>query len=289
MKATSLKRYLTKCKGMLGLCLSSSLLFASYSWAATPTENAAPWTDTYAQMLERREIRLGVPYDRTIYLNDKGVGRGVSIDMASGLAGWLNKTQAKQLKGRPLSVKIIPLPRDQLLNNLSHGNVDVILGDLVQYASLPNAKDFIINEAQKSNNEVLVSGPSSPTISSPSDLSGKTIYASKNTNFNLTLSDLNKTMRSSGKKPVNLVAPVGTLDGEDLLEMVNDGLIPFVIISDWKAQLWKSVYPKLVIHNDIAVRDNGWIGWVVRASNQDLNTALLDFYKLYTSAPIIST
>lgn len=279
MKAISLTRYLSRSIGMLGLCLGLSLLFVSHSWAASLTEDTAPWTGTYAQMLERREIRLGVPYDRTIYLNDKGIGRGISVEVASSLAGWLNKTQANQLKDRPLSVKIIPLPRDQLLNNLSHGNVDVILGDLVQFTSLPNAKDFIINEAQKSNNEVLVSGPSSPTVSSASDLSGKTIYAAKNTNFNLTLSDLNKTMRSSGKKPVNLVAPVGSLDGEDLLEMVNDGLIPFVIISDWKAQLWKSVYPKLVIHNDIAVRDNGWIGWVVRSSNQDLNTALLDFYK----------
>ncbi len=281
MKVTSVKLLLTKSIGMLAFCLVASLFTPgeNCSWAATQNGANEPWKGTYVQMLERGEIRMGVPYDRTIYINDKGVGRGISIELASGLAGWLNKAQTQQLKGRPLSVKIIPLPRDQLLKNLGDGNVDVVLGDLALYPALPNTKDFIINEAKQTNMEVLVTGPASPIINSPNDLSGQTVYGAKNTNFHLTLSDLNKTIRAAGKKPVNLISPVGTLDGEDLLEMVNDGLIPFVIISDWKAQIWKSIYTKIVIHNDIATNDKGWIGWAVRSSNQDLNNALLAFYK----------
>jgi membrane-bound lytic murein transglycosylase MltF len=41
-----------------------------------------PWTGDFDQMLQRRIIRVLVPYSRTLYFNDKGHERGITADTA---------------------------------------------------------------------------------------------------------------------------------------------------------------------------------------------------------------
>lgn len=84
------------------------------------------------------------------------------------------------------------------------------------------------------------------------DLSDHAIYGSRNTNFHTTLSALNNELKKAGKPLVSLISPLGDLDDEDLLEMLDAGLIPFVIVSNWKAKLWQSIYTKNVVHYDLS-------------------------------------
>jgi membrane-bound lytic murein transglycosylase MltF len=58
------------------------------------------------------------------------------------------------------------------------------------------------------------------------------------------------------------------LDDEDLLEMLNAGLISYVIVGDWKFKLWQSIYKNITKHADLSVQDSGWVGWVVRSTNR---------------------
>ena len=154
-----------------------------------------------------------------------------------------------------------------------------MIGNLGVHQSLPNSNEFLLNHAFRFNREVLISGPSSINISNIQDLSGQTVYGGPNINFDATLQPLNKVLKKAGKAPVNLISPLGVLDDEDLLEMVDAGLIPFVIIADWKAKLWKPVYKRLQIHSDINADDLGWVGSAVRSSNADLNAELSEFYR----------
>ena len=64
MKVTSVKLHLTRSFGALGFCLVASLfaLGASHSRAASQNGANESWKGTYVQMLERGEIRMGVPY-----------------------------------------------------------------------------------------------------------------------------------------------------------------------------------------------------------------------------------
>ena len=229
-------------------------------------------------MLQRGLIRVAVPYDRSIYVNDKGSIRGLAINMARIYETWVNSKSERQGKNR-VSVKLIPVTKDELFAALASGKVDVAMGNLGLNQQQLTPKEFLLNHAFRSNREVLVSGPGAISISSPQDLSGQTVYGGPNINFDATLLPLNEALRRSGKAPVNLVSPLGALDGEDLLEMVDAGLIPFVIISDWKASLWQPIYKRLVIHHDIYADDLGWVGTAVRSSNADLNEDLSAFYR----------
>ena len=243
--------------------------------------NKAPeiWSGSYSEMLQRGEIRLAVPYDRTIYINDKGTPRGLSVEISKGLARWMNAKHANQLKGKPLSVKLVPTQSAELLNSLTTGRADIALGDIGLYEPIPNSRAFIVNHASRVEQEVLVTGPSSLPLQKMTDLSGQTVYGSRNTNFKTTLSSLNKELTRAGKLPVNLISPLGDLDDEDLLEMLNSGLISYVIIGDWKFKLWQSIYKNIAVHEDLSVQDAGWVGWVVRSTNRDLNDDLLAFYQ----------
>jgi membrane-bound lytic murein transglycosylase MltF len=235
------------------------------------------WSGSYSEMIGRGEIRMAVPYDRTIYINDKGTPRGLSIEISKGLAKWINTKYASQLKGKSISIKLVPTIGAELLNSLTSGRADIAVGDIGLYDPIPNSQDFIVNHASRVEQEVLVTGPSSLPLKRMTDLSGHTVYGSRNTNFQTTLRALNEELRRDGKPPVNLISPLGDLDDEDLLEMLNAGLIQYVIVGDWKFKLWQSIYKNIVMHEELSVKDVGWIGWVVRSNNQDLNDDLLEF------------
>ena len=259
--------------------LALNLIFVSALACAQTNKAPEVWSGSYSEMLQRREIRMAVPYDRTIYINDKGTPRGLSIEISKGLAKWINAKYASQLKGKSISIKLVPTISAELLNSLTFGRADIAVGDIGLYEPIPNPQGFIVNHASRVEQEVLVTGPSSLPLKKMTDLSGQTVYGSRNTNFQTTLRALNEELRRDGKLPVNLISPLGDLDDEDLLEMLNAGLIQYVIVGDWKFKLWQSIYKNIVMHEELSVKDVGWIGWVVRSNNQDLNDDLLGFYQ----------
>src|SRR5262245_41738549 len=75
-----------------------------------------PWSGDFDGMLERRTVRVLVPYSRTLYFNDRGAQRGVTADALKDLEVFLNKKH--KLKNRPITVVAIPTTRDLLLPGL---------------------------------------------------------------------------------------------------------------------------------------------------------------------------
>ena len=267
-------------KSMIAYALATFIsVFSVTSFAQTNKVVPVIWSGTYSEMIQRGEIRIAVPYDRTIYINDKGTPRGLSVEIAKGLAKWINAKYAIQLKGKAVSVKLLPTINSQLLNTVPAGQADIAIGNIGLYEPIANSQALIVNHASKVEQEVLVTGPSSPPVEKLIDLSGQTVYGSRNTNFHTTLSAVNRELKQAGKLPVNLISPLGDLDDEDLLEMLNAGLISYVIVGDWKYRLWQSIYKNIVAHEDLSAKDAGWVGWVVRSNNRDLNDDLFAFYQ----------
>ena len=50
-------------------------------------------------------------------------------------------------------------------------------------------------------------------------------------------------------------------EDEDVLEMVNAGLISFTVVDSWKAHLWAQVLPKIKVRKDLVLRNDGRVGW----------------------------
>src|SRR5262245_25226055 len=237
-----------------------------------------PWKGDFEQMLERRLIRVLVPYSRTLYYNDKGRERGLTAELVRTWERDLNKRYAKQLGKRPVTVYIIPTTRDKLLSGVAEGHGDVATGNLTVTEQRLQIVDFLAPTDLKPVNEVVVAGPKAPVIKSVDDLSGKTVHVRKATSYHESLVALNERFAREGKRPATLVLLPDALEDEDKLEMVNVGLLELVIVDDWIAEIWAQILPNIKVIPEAAVRTGGRTGWAIRKNSPKLHAALMDAY-----------
>jgi membrane-bound lytic murein transglycosylase MltF len=90
---------------------------------------------------------------------------------------------------------------------------------------------------------------------------------------------LNARFAKEGKKPVVLKPAPEPLEDEDLLEMLNAGLVKFVVVDDYMAEFWKQMLPGITLHPDLAVRTGGEIAWALRKNSPQLKAELDAFAK----------
>ncbi len=238
-----------------------------------------PWTGDFDQMLERRIVRVLVPYSRTLYTVDKGHERGLSAELVREFERYVNKRYAKQLGKRPLTVVIIPTSRDRLLPGVAQGLGDVAAGNLTATEERRKLVDFVAPEDRKPVRELIVTGPASPALASVDDLSGKTLHVRKASSYYESLAALNQRLAKERKAPVKLVELPEALEDEDALEMLAAGLLGLVVVDDWKAPLWAQILPKIKVREDLVLRAEGYTGWAVRKGSPKLSGVISDFYR----------
>ena len=73
-----------------------------------------PFTGDLDEMVKRRLVRIGVPFNRTFYFVDRGVPRGVAYEYGQLVEERLNK-HFKTTNATKVQVVLMPMPRAQLL------------------------------------------------------------------------------------------------------------------------------------------------------------------------------
>jgi membrane-bound lytic murein transglycosylase MltF len=245
-----------------------------------PAEMQKPWTGDLDGMIERRIIRVLTVNSKTFYFHDKGRLHGTVVDYFRLFEDELNKKLAaeKKLKSKHLKVRVvfIPLRRDQLLPALAAGKGDIAAANLTITPERQKLVDFTV--AGLSNvSEVVVSGPASPQVASLDGLSGKEVFVRRSSSYYESLAALNKKFAAGRKAPVTLKEAPETLEDEDLLEMLNAGLIALIVVDKHKADFWKQIFPKLTVHDNITVRTGGEVAWAIRKGSPRLKATLDDF------------
>ena len=243
-------------------------------------EMQKPWTGDLDGMIERRVIRVLTVNSKTFYFHDKGTQRGTVVDFFKLFEDEFNKKLAaeKKLKNKNLKVRVvfIPLRRDQLLPGLAAGKGDIAAANLTITPERQKLVDFTV--AGLSNvSEVAVTGPASPKVASLDDLSGKQVFVRTSSSYYESLVALNKKFAAEKKPPITLKEAPETLEDEDLLEMLNAGLIAIIIVDQHKADFWKQIFPQLTVHDNVAVRTGGEVAWAIRKSSPQLKATLDDF------------
>jgi membrane-bound lytic murein transglycosylase MltF len=127
--------------------------------------------------------------------------------------------------------------------------------------------------------EVAVSGPASPNIVSLDSLSGKEVFVRKSSSYYESLVALNKKFATEKKLPITLKEAPETLEDEDLLEMLNAGLVALIIVDKHKADFWKQIFPKLTVHDNVTVRTGGEVAWAIRKDSPQLMATLNGFVR----------
>jgi len=237
--------------------------------------------DDFDAMLKRRAIRVYVPYSRSIYFLDKGRERGIAADLIREFERWENKKHAASLGKRPLTVFVVVATRDKMLADLTEGHADIAVGSIKVLDELLKSIDFVAPDEKLTSTELLVTGPASPAIASLDDLSGKTVHVRQYSSYFLSLTALNERFKKAGKPAVRLVIVPNALEDEDMLEMLNAGLLESIVVDDWKAKMWAQVLTKVKIHEDIQLRPPTKMGWAIRKNSPKLAAELNEFHAYY--------
>ncbi|WP_310446453.1 lytic transglycosylase F [Thiobacillus sp.] len=241
---------------------------------------AKPWTGDLDGMIERRVIRVLTTYSKTNYFLDMGSQRGATYDAFRVFETDLNKRLAKEnkLKGKHLKVHVvfIPVAREDLLTALAAGKGDIAAANLTDTPGRRKQVDFSA-PVYPDASEVVVSGPGSPQVSSVDDLAGNTVFVRKTSSYYESLVALNQRFAAEKKPAVIIKEAPEALEDEDLIEMVNAGLMPLIVVDRHMADFWKQVFPDIKVHDDVAVRTGGNIAWAIRKNSPQLKVALDDF------------
>jgi len=241
---------------------------------------ARPWTGDLDGMVERGVIRILTTYSKTFYFVDKGTQRGLVYDafrlFEEDLNGKLVK--AKKLKHKHVKVRVVfvPVGRDELLPALAAGKGDIAAANLTITPERQKVVDFA-KPVSANVSELLVSGPASPAVASPEDLSGQEVFVRRSSSFYESLVALNQRLAAAGKPPVVIREAPEALETEDLIEMVNAGLIPFTVADKHIADFWKQIFPGVTVHEEVALRTGGEIAWGLRKGSPQLKAAIDDF------------
>ena len=232
------------------------------------------WTGDFDGMAERKVLRVLVVHNKMLYFLDQGRLRGVNVDLFNEFEKYINK----KLKTGTVKIKVVFLPvqRGQLFTALAEGRGDIAASNLTITGSRKEVVDFS-TPLLTGVKEILVTGPNLPVMKSIEDLAGQELHLRKSSSYYQHVVELNETFKKKGLAPIRVVAASEFMEDSDLLEMVNAGLIPMIIVDDHKARFWGQIFEKVTLYPDIAVNTGGKIAWAFRKNSPQLAAVMNEF------------
>ncbi len=284
-------RPFTRISILVLVCLVSSLTTSSAALAQSPAPQEKSNAVTARvkpierrgdlnELLKARVIRIALAYSKTQYYVVKGVPRGVTYEMGKAFEDYLNLKYPQKPKNIRIHVMFFAQPRDKLFSSLNEGFADIAAAVLTITPERQKLADFS-DPAFKGINEIAVTGSQSPKLVTLDDLAGQEVFLQKSSSAWEHVERLNERFQKEGKPAVKLRAVPDNLEDEDLLEMVNAGLLSTTVVNDIAAKLWSKLFTKLQLHPEIAVNTGGEVGWGMRKNSPQLLAAVNDFLKTH--------
>ncbi len=244
----------------------------------------APALVDYEQMIERRVIRVVVPYGGYQFYYDEGRPRGAIYELVQRFEMFMNEQLGR--RNVKVYVVVIPVSREELLPALAEGHADFVAADLT-ITDERSAQFSFSRPTLTGINEVIVTGPEAPPITSLEDLAGQEIAVRLSSSYHEHLQRLSDEFRDKGLEPP-VIRPVDELlEAEDLLEMLDVGIFGITVLDDYKAQFWDGVFPNIVVRDDLVVNAGGAIAWVTRKDTPELLDKINRFLRRYGRGTLV--
>lgn len=238
----------------------------------------APAVRDFDEMKQARLVRALLAHSRTLFYSDRGKQRGISADSVREFERWINRKYRRSLGARPITVALIPTPRDKLIEHLREGRGDIAVANLTITPSRQAQVDFSVPEL-KNVSEIVVTGPASPRLARLADLAGREVHVRRHSSYYDSLVELNERFARDGRKPMQLRLVPDALEDEDLMEMLSAGLLEIIVVDDWKAKLWAKILPKIKPRPQLALRTGADIAWAFRQGSPQLEKEVNAFLK----------
>ena len=245
------------------------------SLAQDTHDNKLPvWKGDFSEMLEKREMRVLVAYNKLMYFLDGADIRGSTYEWMEQFRQHIDEKHG--FKNRKFLIIYLPVTRDRLIPSLLEGYGDVAASNLTITPERLEQVDFS-DPVAKGVREILVTGPEAPEIGSADDLSGREIHVRESSSYFQSLMRFNENLSEKDLDPVKIVKADEYLEDSDLLEMVNAGILPMAVVDNHKADAWKAVFEKIALREDITFSEEGQIGMAIRKDSPELAAALNEF------------
>jgi len=264
--------------------LSAALVFFAANTAVLAAEAAlveylevSQSTDDLAAMRERRQLRALVTYSRTDFvIKPDGKPSGLQVELLNQYEKRLNKgIKREEEKTR---IVLIPTTFARLLPDLVEGKGDIAAALLSMTPE--RQRDFAFATGKSMTvNELVVTHHKITDISTVEDLAGREVHVLRNSSYAEHLRELNKQFVAKGLTAINIQEADSELLSEDILEMVNAGILAITVVDDYKARLWAQVLPNIRVLDDVKTRSENTLGWAIRKNNPQLLKDLRGFIK----------
>ncbi len=254
------------------LCISKFLCFVLLGITADIScAQPAPSLNilSYQQRLARGEIRMAIPYGRTTYVDARKNIMGISPDLSKYLSKFLSNKYKKRI-----TVKLVPTAPGQLLVAIDNNQVDFALDYFQEHQAYQKPQKYLVYEHPRPESYVVVSNVQSKPINNLHDLAGQTICVGRLENT-IALENLNKDLNHD--KQIYIFKDKLILSDEDFLQMADAGLVEYIWVARWKAELWQPLLRNIQI-NESTVTPGGSPGDLIfNKHNPDLAKDVLDF------------
>ena len=243
-----------------------------------------PWTGDLDGMVRRRVIRALVVYSKTLYFIEGGRQYGVSYEGLKAFEADLNRKL--RARGAKVEVLFLPVERDELIPALLDGRGDIAVANLTITPERRKRVDFS-TPVLTNVSELVVTGPKSPPIARVDDLSGKEVFVRRSSPYYEHLEELNERLRRDGRPPARLRLAPEDLKDEDLLEMVNAGLVGLIVVDRHMAEFWKQILKDITLHPGATVSTGGEIAWMFRKNSPRLKAEVDEFARTHAAGTLL--
>ncbi len=242
------------------------------------------WSGDFDGMVERRVIRVLTVFQIGGYFLDGPQEKGITYDLAKMFEKFLNEhLQTDHLK---LHVVLIPVAFDQLLPALEQGYGDIAAAGLSITPQRLKSVDFG-TPLSREVKEVIITGPAAPTLTSVDDLSGETVYIKPGSSYRESLESLNEKFRANNRAEIEIRDAQPLLQDIDLLEMVSAGLLPMIVMDDYKARFWAEILDGLRVREDLVVQSGRQIAWAFRKNSPKLAAQVNEFSRTHRQGTLM--
>jgi membrane-bound lytic murein transglycosylase MltF len=225
-------------------------------------------------MVKNRNIRALVLLNPIGFFYDKGQPRGVMYEALEEFQKFVNQ----KLKTGKLNVKVtfLPMRVDQIEAALTEGVGDMIASGIVVTPDREKRAAFS-TPIQTDVTQIIVTGSKFGPVATLADLGGKEVYANPLATYYENLQKANETLQKDGKTPIVIKAADKNLMDDDLVQMVNAGLIPATVTTKQRAALWSQVLSNIQPHPDLVIASGGQLAWVMRKDNPQFKQLVDEF------------
>jgi membrane-bound lytic murein transglycosylase MltF len=230
-------------------------------------------------MVKRGSIRALVLYSRSGFFYVNGKPEGIYYEALQYFEKFVNQ---KLHTRQHVQVTFIPVRPDQIKAALTQGVGDIIAYGVIETAEREHQVAFSI-PIQTGVKQIVVTQKNSGALSSLANLGGKKIFVNPLSAYYGNLEKVNDSLRKQGKSPILIQKADPNLMDEDLLEMVNAGILPATVTLAERAALWASVLPNIVSQPNLIVANGGDLAWAMREGNPKFKELVDEWVKTHAA------